>query len=121
MRSPSDALSARATAFLRCSKNSFGVGDTFARRSSASAKFGSSEIALSKCAIESVMRSFSDRSRPARNSLRASSDDVVTGILHLFPAVAGAVEAVAVFGSTCWQAEDASAMISTAHTNDLDR
>ena len=90
MRSPSEALSDSATAFFRWSKNSLAVGETFARLSSASAKFGSREIALSKCAIESVMRSFSDRSRPARNSFRASSDEVVTGILPVFAVVPAA-------------------------------
>ena len=78
-------------------------------------------MALSKCAMESVMRSFSDRSRPARNSLRASSDEVVMAILPLFPAGADGAEAVAVLGSTCWQAEIAIALISTAHRNDLER
>src|SRR5689334_2570223 len=99
MRSPSDALPESVTALFRCSKNSFAVGETLARLSSASAKFGSSEMALSKCAMESVMRSFSCKSRPARYSLRASSEAVVTAILPLF---AGAFADVALLDSTCW-------------------
>src|SRR6185503_16962666 len=117
MRSPSDALSARATAFFRCSKNSLAVGETFARLSSASAKFGSSARALSKCAIESVTRSFSARSRPARNSLRASSDEVVMAILPLVEGLS--VDAVA--WSTCWQPVKTSALISNVSTKDVRR
>jgi hypothetical protein len=57
------------------------------------------------------MRSFSDKSRPARNSFRASSDEVVIGIL---PLGALGAEALALFGSTGSQAEKASALISSA-------
>src|SRR5215207_3952305 len=113
MRSPSDALSASVTAFFRWSKNSLAVGETFARLNSASAKFGSREIALSKCAMESVLRSFSDNSRPARNSFRASSDEVVTAILPVFAVDSDALEEVALFGSTCSQPAKATALISS--------
>src|ERR1041385_1404386 len=50
--------------------------------------------------MESVMRSFSWRSRPARYSLRASSDEVVMAILPLLADPAGA-EPVALPGLTC--------------------
>src|SRR5688572_13297133 len=103
MRSPSEALPARATALFRWSKNSLAVGETCARLSSARAKFGSSEIALSKCAMESVMRSFSARSRPARNSFRASSDEVVIAILPAFAVAFDDEEEAGLLGSTCWQ------------------
>src|ERR1700686_1398810 len=86
--SPLEALSARLTAFFRCSKNSFPGGLTLALLSSAEAKLGSSEIALSKCCIESCISNFSLRSRPCRNSFRASSEEVVMGIL---PAAFGSV------------------------------
>src|SRR6266508_2491687 len=84
--SPLEALSARLTALLRCSKNSLPVGAELARLSSARAKVGSSEAAFSKCAMESVMTNLSARSRPCRNSVFASADAVVTGI---FPALRG--------------------------------
>src|ERR1044072_9388610 len=62
--------------------------------------------------MESVMRSFSDRLRPARNSFRASSDEVVTGIL---PAVAPAgAEGAALFDLTASQTEKISAPIRSA-------
>src|SRR5689334_24074291 len=65
------------------------------------------------------MRSFSDRSRPARNSLRASSDVVVIAILPsplafaLFP-----IDAVVLFGST-WH--PASTSKTKIRLNDLRR
>lgn len=57
------------------------------------------------------MRSFSEKLRPARNSFRASSDEVVIGIL---PVVAVAPADAALFGSTGWQAENISAAVSSA-------
>src|SRR5689334_245053 len=78
--SPSETLSARLTAFFRCSKNSFAVGELLARPSSADAKFGSREMALSKCWRESCASSFSNSSRPVWNSFFASSELVVMGI-----------------------------------------
>jgi tRNA threonylcarbamoyl adenosine modification protein YjeE len=79
-RSPSDAF---VESLRRWSKKSLGDGAAFARLSSASAKPASSEIALSKCWIESCACSFSASSRPCRNSFFAASEAVVTGILPL--------------------------------------
>ena len=50
---PSDALSAKATALFRCSKNSLAVAPELARANSAEANSGSSAMALSKCWTES--------------------------------------------------------------------
>jgi hypothetical protein len=58
----------RRDGLRECARNSVPVGDAFARASSASPKDGSSAIALSKCAIESVTRRRSARLRPSRNS-----------------------------------------------------
>src|SRR5882724_1210472 len=91
--SPSETLSARPTALFRCSKNSLAVGELLARANSAEAKSGSSVRALSKCCRESWARSFSARSRPCRNSFRASSDLVV--IRTLPPESAGVAPVLA--------------------------
>src|SRR5688572_20078193 len=53
------------------------------------------------------MRNFSDRSRPARNALRASSDEVVIAILPLALA-AGALLAVEVLLGSTWHPASAS-------------
>src|SRR5208283_5207282 len=79
--SPSEVLSARLTALFRCSKNSLAVGELLARASSAVAKSGSSAMALSKCCRESWASSFSERSRPCKNSALASFDFVVIATL----------------------------------------
>ena len=110
-RSPSDAFWESATAFRRWSKNSFGVAPAFARLSSASAKFGSSEIALSKCWMESCPCSFSASSRPCRNSFFAASDAVVTGILPL----SGAPAAAPAF----WPAGEAPAIEANPRAKDI--
>src|ERR1700757_3579512 len=81
--SPFEALAARLTAFFWCSKNSLVVGELTARASSADANSGSSASALSKCGRDSCASSRSERSRPVRNSLRASSELVVMGIFPL--------------------------------------
>ncbi len=80
-RSGSDALSASAVARPTASKNSFAVPAEFARPTWASAKPGSFAAACWKYGRASVARSFSTRSRPLRYSCRASSDEVVMGIL----------------------------------------
>src|SRR5579872_1694523 len=78
--SPSELFSDRLTALFKCSKNSFGVGELLARANSADANSGSSAMALSKCCRDSCPRSLSESARPCKNSLRASSDLVETGI-----------------------------------------
>ena len=57
---------------------------------------GSSETAFWKCAMESVIRSFSNMSRPCRYSAFASAEEVVTGI---FPPPAGVGAASAAAGA----------------------
>src|SRR5579864_3208132 len=79
--SPFEAFDARLTAFFWCSKNSLVVGELTARASSADANSGSSASALSKWGSDSCASSRSEKSRPVRNSLRASSELVVMGIL----------------------------------------